>query len=123
MRVMKFSKFYVSSILGIILLGSAVFAGRVSLQILDTDPRFQPIDAFHKGCEQDTLVSLGIKERAVSKIHLAIYYNPNELEISRMTTPEGGVGNFKIEYERVVVDQTSPVIKNGAADLFRMTFK
>jgi hypothetical protein len=85
---MKRSKFYVSSILGIILLGSAVFAGRVSLQILDTDPRFQPIDAFHKGCEQDTLVSLSIKEKAVSKLHLSFHYDPSILEISRMTTPE-----------------------------------
>lgn len=88
MHVMKFSKFYVSSILGIVFLSSAVFAGRVSFQILDTDPRFQPIDAFHKGCEQDALVSFSIKEKTVSKIHLALHYDPNQLEISRITSPQ-----------------------------------
>ena len=120
---MKLSKFYVWAFWGILFLGSAVFAGRVSFQILDTDPRFQPINAFHKGCEQDTLISLGIKEKAVTKIHLLLHYDPNALEISRMTLPQGGAGNFKIEYDRVVIDQSAPTIKNGAVDLSHMTFK
>ena len=60
---MKFFKMYVSLLLSVCVLGSIAFAGRVSYQIVDTDTRFQPVDAFHKGCEQTALLRLGIKEK------------------------------------------------------------
>ena len=120
---MKNFKTYAFAVIGMFFLGSAVFAGRISYQILDSDPRFQPIDAFHKGCEQSALVSLAIKEKAITKIHITLSYDPNQVEIVRVNAPDTGAGKYKIEYDRLVVDQSSPVIKNGSTDLFRMTFK
>ena len=109
--------------LAVLLFSGITQAGRISLQALDADPRFLPTDAFHKGCEQEAQMTLSLKEKAITKVHLSFHYDPNELEISRMIAPDGTAGTYKVEYDKLSIDQNTPISKGGDLAVAHLTFK
>ena len=112
--------------LGVLLIGVLAFPAfgmNVTMQPLYTDARFQPVDAFHAGCDQDTQFSWEGTDKNVSEIHLVMRYNPADITISRVVNSDTTPADYKIEYDTVTFDISNPTLSAQSTPLFNISFK
>jgi hypothetical protein len=118
--------------LGLLLIGFLsfpAFGAKVTMQQLYMDARFQPVDAFHAGCDQDAQFTLDskdlgpVKGKNITEIHLVVNYNPDEIEILRVLGTENTVIDYKMEYSSIVIDLTNLDKQAQSVPVFHIAFQ
>jgi hypothetical protein len=112
--------------LGLLLMGLLsfpAFGAKVTMQPLYTDARFQPINAFHAGCDQDAQFNFDGKEKNITDIHLVVNYNPDEIQISHVIGTDNVPLDYKMEDSSIIFDYANVDKTTQIFPLFHIAFQ
>lgn len=111
--------------IGIIAMLWFAFWAKVTFQPLYSDVRFQPADKLHAGCTNSADILFSPQGQKISKFTLVLYYNPENVEILRILPTYDGVGNSKIEYNKITLEVQNPTFTSTTEtkSFFQLYFK
>lgn len=103
-----------------------LFGANISFNPLYSDERFQPTDKLHAWCEHSADIVLNNKWKDISVVHLVLWYNPNDLQITRLVTDSQIQEDitYSIEYNKIIFNYLNS--KNNDSEttiLFKLLFK